>query len=984
LVKRSEALYPNSYISVILVALSNETEYLMKRVFFLLFLLYLPFTNSFSQARLENRNTFFQAENFVLYEEYKEALPLYMQLVRIYPNNYNFRYRIGQCLINLPGRKSEAISYLEDAVKHIDPKYKEGRFKEENAPYDSYYYLANAYRINNQLTKALATYELFKQNLDPKIYDTAVVKLQIESCLNAQQLMKSKLFVKKVNLGEVINDRFPDTNPVVSEDENILVYNKAGQLQDFVFFSKKIDGKWTTPIDIIPDFGIGNEEKNFATSLSADGRELYLYRPGNDYDGNIFVTRRNSEDRWSNLVKLNDNINTKYWESHASISHDGKKLYFTSNRKGGYGGLDIYVSDRDSTGDWGPAINLGPIINTKYNEESPFLGKDDKTLFFSSSGHYNMGGYDIFYSTLLENGQWSVPMNIGYPLNTTDDDLFFVPVKDDYQAYYSLDDSDSYGDQDIYRIELFSKEHPRKFIVRGIVQVKDLKAMLGDSVKISAFNTEDPNASVVVYSNPKTGEYKFELQQGSYEIKYEAEGAEKTVSRIDIPLTNPVDSFVLPGTTLPKTDFTADMIIYGNKTISVTTGDTVSIPMKVEPNSLLTVEHWLGESLISTEKLIIKNDSLVYKVVPLMGDNRMVFTLADKFNNTTSSEILIKRSRVVTKVPVASPEYNRVIAKKQTDAFVKMLKNRADEDLRKVIENSDIEKQKFGRVDDIISYVKEEAAKSNISPDKVDKLALIVAVRDNVLTQAAVDYMAHNTTGEIKDLLTGLNIYDAGLKTWIDLQNYISKKTNGRIKPEDLNKIAADVLNGVDPIISKLRAKIIAFSDNFAKGKLLKISITIADSRNIRTASQWLQSVYNESVTSTLTDKEMANMLSVISSMPGTDTKKYIEDISQYSDETLKNYLNSPAAKKSGYPRDLLLELLRNKDKGSFTGMSMFQALAKLINAEDIPEDTIRSQAAVEISEINRLWILWLVLGGVLIIFFIIFFSRRKKKENKE
>ena len=191
------------------------------------------------------------------------------------------------------------------------------------------------------------------------------------------------------------------------------------------YYSTKTNGQWSGPVNMNELLKVDRDL--FPTSISNDGKTLYLYSSA-DYDG-IIYTSQFENGIWSPLVKLNENINTKYWESHATISHDNKKLYFTSNRKGGYEGLDIYVSERDSTGDWGPAKNLGPVINTPYNEESPFLSKDDKTLFFSSRGHFNMGGYDIFYSTLLPDGEWSVPLNVGFPLNSTDDDVFFKPVK---------------------------------------------------------------------------------------------------------------------------------------------------------------------------------------------------------------------------------------------------------------------------------------------------------------------------------------------------------------------------------------------------------------------------------------------------------------------------------------------------------------------------------------------------------------------------
>jgi tetratricopeptide (TPR) repeat protein len=955
----------------------------MKRVPLLFIILSVFFAKSSSQTRLENRNKFFQAEGFVLYEEYKEALPLYLQLAEIKPDNSNYKYRIGQCLINMPGRKQEAIKYLEDAVKNINLKYKEGRYKETNAPYDAYYYLANAYRINNELIKALDTYELFKRNLDPEVYDTAVVNLQIVSCRNALELMKIPIYIKKENLGNLINNRFSDFNPVVSEDESVMVYNKAEQFQDVLYFSKKVNGKWSAPVNIIPDLGLGFDEKNYATSLSTDGRELYVYRPGADYDGNIYVTKRNNNDTWSNLIKLNDNINTKYWESHATISHDGKKLFFTSNRKGSYGGLDIYVSERDSISDWGPAKNIGPVINTVYNEESPFLGKDDKTLFFSSRGHFNLGGYDIFYTTLLDNGEWSVPLNVGYPLNSTDDDVFFDPVNDGYQAYYAIDDSGSYGLQDIYRIEIFTKDHPRKFFVRGIVQVKDLQIIFKDSVKVSAFNLGDPNASVIVFSDPLTGEYKFELPQGRYEVTFEAAGAEKTTKNINLALTNPLDSFVLPGTTLPKTDFVADMVIESNKTLSVVKGDTIAFLIKVEPKSVLTVEHWVGNSLLHSEKFLISDSSFVYKTVPLTGNNRIVFKLTDKFSNTTTSEIFIKREKMVTQQPLIRPEYSRVIAQKQILAFINMLKNRADDDLKKVIQRSDFDKQQYGRVDDIITYLKEEAAKSSLSPDAIDKLALKVAVMDNVLTQAAVDLIAHNTRGGLKDILSSLNIYDAGLKTWTDLQEYVSNKSNGRIQPVDFNKIAADILSDIDTSISKIREKIFAYSDKAENGSLIKQSVNSTDRKNIKNAGVWMQSVYNESIKVNVKGSEMNDMLSKISALPNTESGKYIEELSGYSDEKLKNYLHGPAFKKAGIktPNDVLLNLLRNKDKGFFPEMSLFNALVNLIPAKDIPVETIASQTMI-IAE-NKLWIIWVAIGAGLLLFFILLISR-KKKEKKD
>jgi len=503
-----------------------------------------------SQSKLANKTNFNDAESWIVYEDYREALNLYQNLLKIYPDNYNYRFRIGQCYLNIPGEKAKSISFFEDAVKKINPEYKEGNFKETGAPSEALYYLANAYRINNQLDKAIDTYKQFKKILDPEVYDSTLVNSHIQSCLNAKELMKVPLYIRKINMGSFINDEKSEFNPVISEKEDLLVFSKSEAFYDAILFSVKRNNVWSTPQNMNEILKVDRDY--FPTSLSKDGKDLYLYS-STDYDGIIYTTRFENG-TWTPLVKLNDNINTKYWESHATVSHDNRKLYFTSNRKGTLGGLDIYVSERDSTGDWGVAVNLGPVINTEYNEESPFLSQDDKTLFFSSRGHFNIGGYDIFNSTFLDKGEWSPPLNIGYPLNTTDDDLFYNPLKEGYEGYLANYSPDGFGQLDIFRVEIFNDNHPRKFNVRGLAKLSDLMSNTEDSVKISAMNTKKSDQTVIVYSDPTTGEYEFELPHGDYQITYEANEAKKFVMALALPLTNNSDSVLLPTTTLQRTE----------------------------------------------------------------------------------------------------------------------------------------------------------------------------------------------------------------------------------------------------------------------------------------------------------------------------------------------------------------------------------------------------------------------------------------------
>src|SRR4030042_1080053 len=681
----------------------------------------------FPQAKIQIKMDFYEAESWILFEDFEEALPLYERLLMYFPNNSNYKYRIGQCYLNKPGEKEKAIGYLEDAVKNINPNYRQGKHKEAGAPYDALYYLANAYRINNQIDKAIETYQLFKQNLDPKIYNLEIVEEQIQSCLHAKELMSVPLYLKEINLGSNINDNKSEYNPVTSDDEKMMVFAQSQAFYDAILYSTKRNGGWSSPVNMNEALMVDRDL--YPTSLSNDGKTLYLYSSA-DYDG-IIHSSTFENGVWGPLVKLNDNINTKYWESHATISHDNNKLYFTSNRKTktSFGGLDIYVSTRDSSGNWGSAVNLGPVINTPYHEETPFLSKDDKTLFFSSRGHYNMGGYDIFYSTILENGEWSVPMNAGFPLNSTDDDVFFKPINEGYEGYLAKFVPGNFGEQDIYRVEVFSGEHPRKFTVRGVVTIADLLNNMDDRIKITALNTRKPDQIVVVYSNPATGEYELQLPQGNYEVTYEGLGGEKFQRNLDLALTYPSDSLIIPGTVLPKSDFIADLSVESGNSISVERGDTLIFPVRAEPGSMLVVEHWLGDSLLYTESFPMTDSTFYYKMVPLIGENKLSFKVTDRFNNTTTADVLITREPDETAQQVVRPEYNRIISEKQIAALTEMQMNRAGDDLKKIISELEIEKYQFGKVDDQISFIKEEALKKGITPEEIDKLALEIALR---------------------------------------------------------------------------------------------------------------------------------------------------------------------------------------------------------------------------------------------------------------
>jgi outer membrane protein OmpA-like peptidoglycan-associated protein/Tol biopolymer transport system component len=429
----------------------------MKKILTLITVCFLVSFTSYTQKYQEVlKEIFLDAEFFLMDESYADALVEYQKLLpRGYENNSNINYRIGVCYLNMPGEKQKSIPYLQKAVTNVTAKYQEGIFKETRAPYDAWLYLGNAYRITNQLENAVQCYQKYKELLNnEKSEGSKYADQQIVACNNAKKSEENPVYVIQDNLGEVINTEFSDFNPVLSADENVMVYMTALKFYNALKFAKKVDGKWTESINITPE--IQSDGNQFATSLSKDGTQLFLNIEDNFNSDIMFSSYQNG--RWAKSELLNKNINTKFWESHASISPAGDALYFTSNRKGGFGDMDIYVSQKNQLGEWGEALNLGPAINTDLNEDHPFLSEDGKVLYFASQGHFNIGGYDIFKSEQMTDGTWAKPINLGYPLNTTDDDLFFFPSGNGKYGYQARFADDNFGSRDIYRFEIFENE----------------------------------------------------------------------------------------------------------------------------------------------------------------------------------------------------------------------------------------------------------------------------------------------------------------------------------------------------------------------------------------------------------------------------------------------------------------------------------------------------------------------------------------------
>jgi outer membrane protein OmpA-like peptidoglycan-associated protein len=466
------------------------------------------------------------------------ALTAYLELYKADSSNCNISYRLGDCYLKTGGSPKKALYYLKKASQSVSSNYMEGSGKEKGAPVTVYKLLGDAHHLNSEFDIAIANYEKYKRALSSaRNHEIAIVKeinRKIEMCNNAKELVAHPAEVKIINLGKNINSVYPDYSPRLSADQNTMIYTSRrpgnvggntydeGQYFEDIYISTKKGNEWSPAANIgEPVNTVGNEA---AIAFAADGQEILIYKDDMG-DGNIYSTRLEG-DKWTVPVKLNSNINSKFWEPAAFISADGNTLYFVSDRPGGYGGTDIYKSKKTASGDWGRAVNLGPTINTPYDEYTPFIHPDGVTLFFSSKGHNSMGGYDIFFSRTMPSDEriWLAPTNVGYPINTPGDDAFYTVSPDKQRAYYSSGRDGGFGEKDNYMVTFSDNIISPLALMKGAVL--DTNNQAPRNMKITVTDNETGQVVGVYYPNSKSGKYTFILTPGkSHNIVYEADGA---------------------------------------------------------------------------------------------------------------------------------------------------------------------------------------------------------------------------------------------------------------------------------------------------------------------------------------------------------------------------------------------------------------------------------------------------------------------------
>lgn len=454
-----------------------------------------------SLSKKEKKKMQTKAENLFDKGDFYNSLLLFEKLIAGDSLNPYFNYHAGVCKYNIRRLKYDALRNFEIA-----------RSKPVT---ELYFYLGNMYHLHQMFSEAITEYEKYLlKKPDLKDHTNEEVTMLIEKCAFAmKEINRENNIVSISNIGSAINSKFPEYVPLISADGKKLFFtsrregssgNKLDPMGDHyedIYMAEMVDGKWMSVIQI--DSPLNSQTHDACVGLTPEGENLLLYRTSASLTGgDIYLTVFDGK-KWSEPVLLDEEINSPEWvEPSACFSSDGSVIYFSSNRPGGFGARDLYRSVKLPNGKWSKAVNLGAQINTSYDEDAPFIHPDDDKLYFSSSGHPGMGGYDIYRSDKDENGVWGKPVNLGFPLNTVDDDIYFVLSADGTTGYFSSKREEGFGETDIYSVS-FSDNFGYK-VVSGFVLNEE---KLPVDAKLVVLDKNDKKINGEYRANPLTGRF---------------------------------------------------------------------------------------------------------------------------------------------------------------------------------------------------------------------------------------------------------------------------------------------------------------------------------------------------------------------------------------------------------------------------------------------------------------------------------------------
>jgi len=464
--------------------------------------------------------------------EFQAALPFFLSADSVNPNCADLNVKIGVCYLNST-IKNKCLRYFEKAHQiqtSILTHYRESKRMS--------YFMGRGYQLNYQWDSAIMEYNLALKK--PKKQEVKEINKYIDECNNGKALMATPVKTRLENMGTVINCPFNDTHPLLTADGNEIVFTsqresntsttvdpQTGLYTDDIYISQYVNGQWSLVEGLEPPVNTIDDDESLY--LTPDGKTLYIWRYTRGSD--IYCTHYGSKG-WSDPVPLSDSINSIYSETSMCLSPDGKTIFFTSDRPGGFGGKDIYTAKLGADSTWGSPVNLGGVVNTEYDEEGVYMNPDGKTLYFSSRGHSTMGGFDIFMTVRDSNGSWSEPKNLGYPINTPDDDVYFSVSSGGRFGYISrVTDSNML---DIYRVSM-DAYMPPEWVYKGTIT----DSANGMKLKVAMDFTDKGNSAKSPFGDDTiNGEYSLTMMANhQYTIKLHATGYKDFSTDISVPDT---------------------------------------------------------------------------------------------------------------------------------------------------------------------------------------------------------------------------------------------------------------------------------------------------------------------------------------------------------------------------------------------------------------------------------------------------------------
>lgn len=486
---------------------------------FILFLLSTAFCFSVSAQTKGKKYEIEDADEHFSHGNYVMALPIYKELLKRDKDNKKISYKLAFCYLNTNYNRTEAVKLLEDVVK------------EDKVDDEAWADLGRAYHLANRIDDAIKAFEKYKQ-LAPKKKEIA--DRHIQMCNNAKEFMANPVNITFTNLGKDINSEDPDYYPFVNAEETFLVFTSRrkdniggkkievdGYRSSDIYYSKLENGKWVKAIN--PGNKLNTTLDEQCVWLKPDGSEMMIYLDHIDKFGDLYLsTKKPGSDEFPKGKPLLEQVNAKI-EISGSYGPNGDVIVFT-RKENVKSQSDIYMCRKLPNGQWGMPFKLPEQINSPYNEDFPFLSGDGVTLYFSSEGHNSMGGYDLFKSVLnTDDNTWSKAENLGYPINSTDNDRSISLTPDNRVGYISAFRPGGQGDLDIYRIRF--NENPQ------VVRIITGQIFLGDTAKVqpqtiaTIIATNKANEEELTFiPNPKNGKYVIALSEGTYDILVNSDG----------------------------------------------------------------------------------------------------------------------------------------------------------------------------------------------------------------------------------------------------------------------------------------------------------------------------------------------------------------------------------------------------------------------------------------------------------------------------